>query len=281
MKSPFIIRGHKSRAPAFSLVEMMVSLAVVAVMLTLLNSLVGHVAQTWRSGKVASDNQSKARIALDIIARDLAHSLVNEGLPGFLDSSGRPSLTFHSAQCGPVNGGFSTRPLSLISYRLMDTGEFSQRGLQRAQLGFDFATPPTSAAAFPAQVPATALAAAQYQVIGPGILRMAYCFQSADGSFTETLVCNPATPAACSKSVSVCLLVIDEETLRLLERNSQYAEFLQRFDQAVASNGQAGKKLPLWTETLRDPSLFAGLPRVVAKSLAIYERTVPLPVKTP
>lgn len=268
---------------AFTLIEMLVATAILAMLLIVLTSVIGKVSETWRWARVRADNYTKARISLDLLRRDLQASLLAVGLPGLQNAGGSPALEFYCTRQGPATNGMqSKRPLSLASYRVVDSGDFYARGLQRGLVGLEFSDRAPFAAAgsaFPA--PAPAMGSDFYQVIGPGILRMDFRFLSRDGkTISRHFTWNKATPEANSAAVAICLLVIDEETMRFLESQSAYTALLQSFDAATA--GVPASEIPYarWLEAIGSDATFAGLaaaPRI-KQSLQIYERTIPLPV---
>lgn len=271
----------KQQRAGFSLLELLAAMVVMAMLLVLFGSLVGQVTTTWQSGKESADNYAKARLTLDLLERDLRSALLAKGLPGMLDSTGEPALTFYSSQPGPTSGGaLSDRPLSLISYRTEDhPASPLECGLQRGSVGISTSDPtPFSGltAPFPAATPV--LPDSSYQLICPGVLRMDYRFISADGTTVSKSFATGPGEAARSRHFSVCLLICDEATLRRMdEAGSGFALLVQQFD---SNSDTPDAQLPAgnWRTAAAQESTFSGLAGDVSKALRIYERTFRLPV---
>ncbi len=265
----------------FTLVEMMVALAVFAIIIILLASLITQIGSLWRSGRARVDNFTKARVCFDVLEEDLESAQIGRGLPGFENASGTTTLTFYCSQPGPG----SSRPLSLVGYRVVDTGEDYNLGLQRGSLGFGlnpamtpFLTPGTP---FPAPV-SVSVPNADYEVVGPGIVRMDFRFMSQDGkTISRTMSWNPALPTSSSATVTVCLLVIDADTLTLLNQTSTYAQFLQQFDAATSSVTDNEVPYGQWLAAVNTNSTFTGLPGKLRSALQVYERTISLSPPSP
>lgn len=260
----------------FTLLEVMVASTILSVLLVLLASIIGKVSETWRSSRMRADNYTKGRISLELIQRDLQSAQIGTGLPGFQNAAGEPELAFYSLQPGPIGGGLqSKRPLSKVGYKVVDTGGEDTRGLQRGVSGLSFDEVPPFNHVFPSAIPV--IADEYYQMIGPGVLRMNLRFLSGNSqAISRSFVWRPDVAASSSACITVCLLVLDDETLRVVD----YPGVLQKFDAAVSGISENELPASRWSQVCSSESTFAGLPgeRKLRQALRVYERTIRLPI---
>ncbi|HSI85380.1 MAG: PilW family protein [Candidatus Methylacidiphilales bacterium] len=276
---------------AFTLIEIVVAMAVLTMLLLLLSYLIGDISKMWQRGKARVDNYTKARVSLDLIERDLKAAIIARGLPGFQNSSGTPALSFYCAQQGPVGGSSgpsgtpqtSVRPLSLVSYRIVDNPASTfNRGLQRGAQGVSYSqNAPFQQAGAPFPAPVLPLMDGYYQVIGPGVMRMDFRFLSRDGSkLSRQFTWNASSPALNSCTVTICLLVIDEGSLRQLDAQSGgYIQFLGQFDAAVAGVNDGEYPFRKWQAAVESATTFAGIPATLRQNVYVYERTITLSLR--
>lgn len=92
---------------AFTLVELLVSLVVLAFIVVMIASLSNSTAQIWRNGERTMENNQTGRAVLEIIARELSQAVVSSKLPFVQD----PILPANADQ-RPSNSIFWVAPLS-------------------------------------------------------------------------------------------------------------------------------------------------------------------------
>ncbi len=73
--------AHRAAVPAFTLVELLVSLVVVALIVVAVSSLSNGTARIWSGGERTVENNQTGRAVLEIIARELAQAVVSSKLP--------------------------------------------------------------------------------------------------------------------------------------------------------------------------------------------------------
>ncbi len=68
------------KAPAFTLIELLVAMAVMAVLVVLLLTLVDSASKLWRANESRVDAYREARVAINLISKDLQNSLAGPSL---------------------------------------------------------------------------------------------------------------------------------------------------------------------------------------------------------
>lgn len=96
------------RTRAFTLVEILVSLAVLTILLLINAQVIGQVQATWSASNARVSQFREARTAFDIITRNLSQATLNT----YLDYENNYLLT-----AGPTSGGVATAATNPGSYR--------------------------------------------------------------------------------------------------------------------------------------------------------------------
>jgi type II secretory pathway pseudopilin PulG len=165
----FVLR-HPS---AFTILELLVATAVMALMLTLLLQITNHTLQASKTTTQQLDSTQAARQALDALSGDLANALTTDGGALLAQASdGAPSLAFLTYGRGPAPG---TRFLA-VNYRLKDNR------LIRAYNAIEWSSPPGFLAAAE-----TASAVTSESALSAGILQFAVLAVLEDGSMVSLL----------------------------------------------------------------------------------------------
>lgn len=111
---------------AFTLVELLISIAILSLLVVLLANLLGGVSRAWTSGERQVQTFQDGRAALDLISRELAQAVISPRLqfiqnPGTLD----PLLTGTVTQVANTEGVFWQAPLtSNAAGNLFETGYY-------------------------------------------------------------------------------------------------------------------------------------------------------------
>ena len=211
MRSSFARRG-------FTLVEMLVSIAVLGLLAGILSKLIASASEIAEVESADGNSGLEAKQVLDRIGTDIASMLVRPDVDQYyLKVAGNDEFYFYSqAQSVFADSIDSTQqsPVALIGYRISSTVNNSGLPvLQRIAEGMTWDQSNASLAflVFPARTSVTqALTATtgtipsqwpkvvddsqsdtNWQVVGNQIFRMEVCFQLRDGSFTLT----PPTPS--------------------------------------------------------------------------------------
>lgn len=279
MNSHFESRCHPVNR-AFSLLEMLVAVAVLAVVVVLFSQMVAMVMKTWNAGRSQADNFAQARVALDVMSRDLEAISRNSDLPAFY-IDGLPQLAFYTKQQSlvtPTENG--TRPLCRIVYSVTNVAGTSL--LRRSARGFNFGEDVGFA---PTNWSVATNGTAFNSDIGPGVLLLRHQFIGTNGlnilpgeinvGWTNLATSNGVSGL---RSVVVSLAVIDGDHLKILKDAGKLAQLQANF--GTNNPGQLLSYASTWQAQLNDsarPLLAGGVPASVLRGLKIFERTVLLP----
>src|SRR5437764_7824862 len=140
MKSRLPDYTLRRACPAFSLIELLVAVAVVAIMIVLLTGLMNNATAIARTGNKHIDTDTQARAVLDRMAIDFAKMLKRTDVDYYLkglasykahgnghgwgagkvgkDQLGSDQIAFFSQVPGYYPATASQSPLSLVAYRV-------------------------------------------------------------------------------------------------------------------------------------------------------------------
>jgi len=294
-RSPFIRRPSVSD-PAFTLIEMLVSISVLALLIGLVAQLINSAGSlTLMSGKHL-DADSQARLCFDRMAVDFAQMVRRSDVDCYLKTSGsaqsgNDQITFFSEVPGyyPTAGSPSSR--CLVSYRVNSIpGSNDFNSMERLGKGLvwnsDSTTtvpmvflPQTITATWPATVTPSGTDT-DYESIGSSIFRFEYYYVLKSGTLSAT----PWNTAAGSTSlngwqdvagIGVAIAVIDSKT-RTLISDSQIGTLVNSMDD-FNGNSTPMKQGDLeyqWANAISS----SGLNATVASSIRVYGRTFYFPL---
>ncbi len=289
-----------SRCAAFSLIEILVAVSVLALLLTLLLQVVNG---TMLSSKVANqqmDATAGTRRALDVMVGDLQNSIVGTTSTILGGTTGKPQLAMITQGRGP-SGGASPRFLA-VQYLLASTGTSTPDTLQRSYAAVNWTTSDLLAAAAATATTPTTLASGVLGFSVQAILEngdrhdvnttpppsQAWAI-SAGNPFPATsanaiqvppsfLALVPATPptpyplnanTARVTALEITLVAVDEQNYRLLEKSG-------KLDAVRSGFAAPGNDLPAarWSQLIDSSSQ---IPPPVKTSMKVLSKTVPLP----
>lgn len=136
----FAFRRPSARRESFTLVELVVSMAILSIIVLTLATMMGFVVQTWLAGINAANNFTKARTMLTLLDRDTQLMVLRPDLPAFADASNTPpgaACAFYTKVQGQP--GADTRAVSLVQYSLEQEGSPATNSiLQRFNCGMNY-----------------------------------------------------------------------------------------------------------------------------------------------
>jgi len=290
--SPAIVRAkHRvseqdNDLEGFTLIELLVSMAVMAILVVLFVQMLTMGMSAWNSGRSQADNFSQARVALDVIARDLATAAVRKDLPAFFDASSSPALTFYTEQQGLIaTNTTGNRPLSRVFYQVTNGGDGSSL-LRRSANGFNFGDEVGYSPAVWGVVMATN---STFDAdIGRGVLVMKHQFIGTNGlnvlpagvnnAWTNSTN-SPALPGIKSlRALTISMAVVDGETLKLLNSLGKLSQLQANFE--TNDPGAVRSFASTWQAQLDNPNhplANGGIPIKLLRGLKTFERTIMLP----
>lgn len=246
---------RRPRPGAFTLVELLVAITVLALISVVLAQMLSATSQTWISGQARANNFTKGRAMLDLLARDLQGGVYRSDLPAFPGGE----VGFYTERPG-YSSNSSTRNLSWVEY---DLGTNSGAVLQRADLAETWL--PTSPPSFGTT---TAPSGATPRDTAPGVVGFKVQFIYPDGSISTNYVATNRPKVA-----AVGIAVVDDKTL---ERLSSAKVDALRNGFATNATGTNSIKAD-WENYLKTDLAWSAYPSTLASGLKIFERYVSLP----
>lgn len=300
-----------SRRPpnaGFSLVEILVAIAIMALILVFVAQMVGGTSKTTELTRRRLDADAQARLIFDRMNVDFTRMVrasdidyLAKGNPTSNLMPGNDRIAFFSS----VPGYYSTagtaptadkkNPLSLVAYSMAAGGD-GKPHLVRLAKGLRWESdgvtqdvaflPGAISLKWPSlwSVSSTEYSGmddVDFQSIGSGVVRMEYSYlMQSDSSSSGSLSISPflaiqagRSPADFYRDVAaivVTLAIIDPKSQALV---SDYASLTNNTLLADASNGVSVDGI--WNSALANPGFAAsaGLPKAVASAVKIYQRT--------
>ncbi len=271
------------RQRAFSLIEMLVAMAVLAV----LGVIIAQAINLSSTALSRSDKDMSAiaqmRLALDRLGADLAGGVVRRDVPIHVEKlPGNDRLLFYS----PVPSALPTsapRSISRIAYRVEPAGSTNAHQLARAAVGLSWTAAenhlvtiasdsPIGAPGFPPDD--------RFDILANSIFRFEVSFVSHSSAAAPGMVFTnfPATPAEWIEKVGairITVAALDTESRKMLPDGQIPVALANQFPDAV--DGQS--TIASWNEIAVDAtalSAAAGIPAGVASSVRVFERTIPI-----
>jgi prepilin-type N-terminal cleavage/methylation domain-containing protein len=300
------LRAHQH---AFTLVEMLVSIAVLTLFVLIMAQLLNSEATITTVGNKRMDADTQGRSVLDRMAVDFGQMVKRSDVDYYLKSSQTavPDCTTCTPQTGgndqiaffsSVSGYYPTpsyqSPVSLVAYRV-NSGQTnsSYNKLERMGKGLiwngvsssympilflDSATAPTTTIAnkWPAAV-STSISDVDYEVAGPQVFRFEYYYLLTDGTFAIKPWLTGHSNVAGLRDVAAIvadIAVIDPKS-KVLLTDAQIARLNGAGGQAPVLVGYsagmtAGQLLTQWRAALDANTI--GLSRPAVSGIRLYER---------
>ena len=255
---------QRNSGKGFSLIELLVACAILAMLLVALLSVTSSTALVTRLSQRRMDSAAGLRSAMDRMAVDLGAAILRNDLPPlFIISSstnGSDELYFRAQ----TEGYDGERGISTVGYRIRD-GK-----LERGAQGTGWTNDPL---AFARQMATNSIANTNFDVVGARVFRIKIEFIGTDG----TRLTNSAPPTNWSevRSLVVNLAGVDSRALQSA-RGTQ--EQLAGLLPGLATCPREGI-LPDWQRTLEDSSFFAGsetFPSETRRGIEVRQRIFPI-----
>ncbi|XHR29750.1 MAG: type II secretion system protein J [Chthoniobacteraceae bacterium] len=204
-----------SRETAFTLLELLASMAVLIFLVLFVVQLMTNVSSVTNTSRDRLDSDDHARMMMDRLGLDIAQMVQRGDVDYFFEkpTSGNDRMFFYAETAGYSTSGTSNRSdLSLIGYRVnANTGSDRYNKLERyagarqwdgdGTAGMAFLTY-TGSTGSCAPLSSTVLSAnsvisststdTSYHVLGANIFRIEFCYQLTDGTYsTEPILYTP------------------------------------------------------------------------------------------
>lgn len=274
---------------AFTVVELLVSVAVLTVLVLLVSRLFSSAATITTSGNKRMDAEAQTRPLFERMAVDLSQMVKRSDLDFFGKNTASPNsaggpmagndqIAFYSTVTGYYPSSGSQSPISLIAYRIN-----GQNKLERVAKGlvWNGVSPSSTPVVFlPSTIAgswasATDLTASptpdpDTDAIAPYVFRFEYYYLLKTGNFSITPWVSPHTSVSGTQDVAaiaVAIATIDPKS-RLLISDSQLATLIQRLPDFSGSM-KPGDLLSQWQAALDGTT---DMPRPAIQGVRVYER---------
>ncbi len=285
---------HARSSRGFSLLEVLVAAAVLCVLVLLLNQIIGSTMDVVGQGRRFFEIHSKARAAMDLLARDLSQGLYRSDITPFQDGFDNPALVFFTRRGGTTPMGSDSRDfrqLSLVAYQAKDdaaAGFALWRGAINVQWDAIGTYPAVNALTDPMPFAKDSVAEGYrvatdaggvFEPILKGVIRMELRFLADDGKYYLRYN-NSDQDKAQSKAAVITLLFLDERTESVIRGNpALLGTFRQNFmtDSYLQTPEDSNVSLSaLWDEKLNQPAIWGAIPQRFRNGITTVERVVPL-----
>jgi type II secretion system protein J len=272
----------------FTLVELLLAMAVLALLILFVTSLINSAATITTLDSKRMDADSQARQLLDRMAIDFTQMVKRSDVDYYLKSSANPQtagndqLAFYSTVAGycPATSTSAQRsPISLVSYRINSQNKLERMGKGLVWNGSTTDTPMVFWATIAATWPTATTTASDpdYEEIGPQVFRFEYYYLLRNGTVSDTPWDTSAGHTSVTGMQDVAAIVadiamIDPKSKVLLSdpqiatfTASSQANFLANYATGVAP----GQLLAQWQNKLDG---ITSLPRPAVSGIRLYER---------
>jgi prepilin-type N-terminal cleavage/methylation domain-containing protein len=266
---------------AFTLVEMLVSVAILTLIVLLVVRLFNDAAILTNSGTKRMEADGQARPFLDRIAIDFAQMLKRSDLDYYVKTPGNvqfgnDQIAFYTEVPGYYPSAGSQSPVSLVSYRVNVQSKAERLGKGLLWNGVSFSSTPivflprTIAASWPSATDGTT--DSDYEIAAANVFRFEYYYWLTNGNLSDTPWDITAGHTAINgmqdvATISVAIAAIDPKS-RVLLSDMQVTTIAARMEDFTSSMG-CGGLLTQWQNALNATN---DMPRPAISGIRIYQR---------
>ena len=276
---------------AFTIVELLVSVAVLVVLVLLVSRLFSSAAAVTTSGNKRMDAEAQTRPLFERVAVDFSQMVKRSDLDFFGKNTASPNsiggsmtgndqIAFYSTVAGYYPSSGSQSPISLIAYRIN-----AQNKLERVAKGLlwnGVSASSTPVVFFPSTIAGNWASVTNLtgsptpepdaDLIGPYVFRFEYYYLLKNGNLSDTPWDTSIGHSNVSglqdvAAISVCIATIDPKS-RVLISDSQLATLAGRLPD-FSTSMRPGDLLSQWQAAL---DATTDIPRPSVSALRIYER---------
>lgn len=256
---------------AFSLMELLVAMTILAILMVFLVQLAGSVSHLYRMGKARSEANGVGRTLLDTMTGDIKRAIVHPDLATFVeeDDGSSRALRFYCLRSGDfrgadpaVNGLDAARAASIVEYVFYRSGS-KQAYLARRDKPCLWNSTTNVIPLGQTNAIQSLNAATEESLIYEGVVGAEWSYLRADGIMTNRLNSGNTNSLV---GVRYSLALLDADGMRTLKETGKLTQFIQIFAQP---GGIAG-----WESNLQANA--SGFPSKVVSGTRFYERFVTL-----
>jgi type II secretory pathway pseudopilin PulG len=264
---------YSTATNSFTLVEMLVSIAVFLILMLLLTQFIVTASNTALSQNARMESLTDARQALDRFGLDWSARVrrPDVAMTATTNAEGCPASIDFITQEPSYSGA---RELSSVSYQMTN----SPYSLQRGIVGYDWSGSSTMTAPASTNIPSASLspvtpASSDFETLSGDVFRMAICFQGTNGylSTDPTLLANSTNFTA----VVITLATLDPQSRKIL--TPAQLDSLAAALPVTPLDGQSDSTnypLAVWQDAINSSGFAASatVPKQVAASVRVYQR---------
>jgi hypothetical protein len=293
------LRLQRSAVSAFTLVELLVTMGVLALLVLLFAQLLNSAASITTLGHKRLDADSHSRQLLDRLAVDFAQMVKRSDVDYFAKGTvaggsmaGNDRMAFYSGVPGYYPSTGSQSPVSLVAYRVNSNSTSSSynkmermgkglvwNGVSSTDIPVVF-MPLTISATWPAATSSSTSDGA-YETIGSQVFRFEYCYLLTDGTRSITPPANVSGIAAIIADIAVIdskSKVLADNSVGVPPPNDNITRLAGQLGDYTAGMFP-GQLLASWRTAIDANSI--GLPRPAISGIRLYERYYYLSPPTP
>ncbi len=281
----------------FTLVEMLVAMAVLALIVVLVLQMVNSPADTTTGSRKRIDADAEARGVLDRMGRDFAGMLNRPDADVLFQKNPANDVIYFMSEAPGVGSSPST--ISLVGYRITTNSALLPGRPVLERLGKALPWDSTNGPVFLTYSGANTTpetnstipgrwsgvigsdtydngsSGTDYQLLSPSVFRFEYCFLNKDGSYSSTNASGASGGLTNVAAVVVALGVLDETSRKIVTNSSNAPSSLRDPATDTLITNASGLMAAIWktnVESVSFPSS-SGLPKPAASQIRIYQRT--------
>lgn len=301
----------KQTTGAFTLVELLVAAAVLAVIIVLFARAVNHISVITTTASRRIETDAQVRPLFDRMAIDLAQMVKRPDVDFFGKGtasggamSGNDRIAFFSMVPGDYPSSGSPSPFSLIAYKVNSSEAVENKAVftrfQRMARGLlmngdasanngaspslidgpIFFSPISIPSVWTTKVTSNATTDSKHELIGPNLLRFEYYYLLRNGNFSvvpwDGALAGHNTAAGLRDvaAIVVAVAAIDPKTRVLFENRTVASISGSLADYSAGEGHRPGWLTSQWRSSLDSPTnaTVRGLPRSAVAAIRIYER---------
>jgi prepilin-type N-terminal cleavage/methylation domain-containing protein len=269
------------RQSAFTLAEMLVSIAILTLLVLIVTQIVNNASTVVTSGNKRMDVDSQARPLLDRMAVDFAQMVKRADVDYYLKTTsitqlGNDQIAFFGTVPGYYPPTGSQSPLSLVAYRVTDPNKVERLG--KGLLWNSVSSTSPSMVFLPLTITDTWPAATNsnadtdYEPVAPNVFRFEYYYLLKNNTLSITpwdVGAGHSSPVGMQDvaAISVAIAAIDPKSRALLT-DAQLTALAAGMDDFATSMG-AGGLTAQWQSALDGT---ANMPRSAVAGVRLYQR---------
>ncbi len=261
-----------SNHQAFTLVELLVAMAVLSILIVLMGQMLALTSQGIAINSKKLDAAEQARLVFDRLGMDLAARPQRTDLGMVLTkATGNDSLEFY----GSVDGYAGGRQVTAVGYRIQQTAAGRIYQLERGAVGTDWG-PVAGSNPFVQFLPNTLAAPAasdpNYEVLSSEIFRLEYCYLLNTGLFSNSPQGSNATDYSHVQALVVAVAVLDTRSRSVLTSTQ-----IGSLSQDLLDTKEGDDPLFDWNTVMTQNTFATGLPTQAVQNIRLYQRTFYVP----